>query len=145
MNKIPLKQALALSALMGAVLGVLTLIPLAGKIAFFILLCFSSVIVIIFMLRLGLTKKLSVTESVMLGALTGFIAFIAFCAVYLPAVFILGQVFRIYSLYGVYIVLKAGSFWIISVLVIFTGVLSAVINAFSAFLTSYLPEFGAKG
>jgi len=141
MNKTLLKQTSILSVILGVALGILTLIPFIGKIAFIILMCLASAIIIIFMLKVELLDLLSIKESVILGAIIGFVSFIAFCVVYLPFVAILGKVFGLYSLYGISIALQAGSTGIIILMVLFMGVLSATINAFTAFLTFYLAEF----
>jgi hypothetical protein len=61
--------------------------------------------------------------------------------VYLPVVALLGKVFGLYSLYGISVALQAGSLGIIILLVLFMAVLSATVNAFTAFLTFYVINF----
>ncbi len=137
MNLTLLRQVVILSAVLGAILGVLTLIPFVGNIAFFTLMCLASAIIIILMVRCGVLEILSVKEGVTLGAVIGFISFIVFAIIYLPCVALLGKVFKLYSLYGISLIMSVGSLGVIMMLTVFTAVLSAVINAFTAFLTFY--------
>ena len=141
MNKILLKQITILSILAGTALAVLTLIPFIGTFAFIILMCLVSSLIIILMVKLNLLEVLSIRESVLLGAIIGFISFLGFSAVYLPIVAILGRFFSLNALYGISLMLNVGSFGIILMLTIFMAVLSATINAFSAFITFYVLEF----
>jgi len=140
MNKTLLKQISILSIILGFALGIITLIPFIGQIAFIILMCLASAIIIIFMLKVELLEVIPIKESVILGSIIGFVSFVAFCVVYLPLVAVLGKIFGLYSLYGISIALQAGSTGIIILMVLFMGVLSATVNAFTAFLTFYLAE-----
>lgn len=137
MNLTLLKQIGVLSAVLGAILGVITLIPFIGSIAFVMLMCLASAIIVILMVKYEVLEMLSVKEGLTLGAIVGFISFIAFAIVYLPCVAILGNVFKLYSFYGISLIMSVGSLGVIIMLTIFVAVLSAVINAFTAFLTFY--------
>lgn len=141
MNKNTLKQLTVLSAIIGGILGVLTLIPFVGQITFLVLMCLTSVIVIWLMLRVELLDISTNRQSVVIGALIGFVSFLAFSLIYLPAVSILGHAFNLYEMYSVSLFLNIGSFGIILLLVIFMGILSATVNAFTGFLTYYCYEF----
>ncbi len=141
MNKILLKQISILSVIAGIILAFLTLIPFVGQLAFIALMAFVSVFIIIFMVKIDLLEILAIRESVVLGALIGFISFLAFSVVYLPIVALLGRFFNLYYLYGISLVLNVGSFGVIFMLTIFVAILSATINAFTAFITFYILEF----
>lgn len=141
MNKNVLKQISLLSLFLGAALGIFTIIPYVGDIAFWVLMCISSTIIIIFMTKLEMLKINSVQESAILGAIIGFVAFIGFSIFYMPLIIALAKFFQIYPNYGVSMALSNASFGLITVLVIFMGVLSATINAFSGFLTYYGIDF----
>ena len=78
MNLTLLRQVGILSSILGALLGIITLIPIIGNISFLTLMCLSSAIVILIMVHCELLDRLSVKESVSLGALIGFVSFIAF-------------------------------------------------------------------
>ena len=81
-----------------------------------------------------------VKESVVVGALIGAISYIAFSIIYIPIVIILMKFFGLYTNYGVSLILSSASFWILVVLTVFMAVLSATVNAFSAFLTYYIND-----
>ena len=141
MDKSLLKLILLISAFIGGLGAVLTFIPFVGQVAFWILLCFASVIVLVFLMRTGLLELYTVQESVTIGAIVGFVSFMVFCIIYVPVVIILLKFFNYYSNYGVAVMLKAASFWIIFILSVFMAILSATINAFTGFLTFYVSEF----
>ena len=141
MNKNILKQVSLLSIFLGAALGVITIIPYIGEIAFWSLMCLSSTAVILFMTKLDMLKITTVQESVVLGAIIGFISFIGFSIFYIPIIIVLAKFFRYYPNYGVSMALNNASVGLIIILVIFMGVLAATINAFSGFLTFYGIDF----
>lgn len=141
MNKTILKQAAFLSIFLGAALGVITVIPFHGDIAFWILMCLSAAAVILFMTKLEMLSVKSVQESAVLGAIIGFISFIGFSVLYIPLIIALAKFFQIYPNYGVSMALSNASLGLIIVLVIFMAVLCATINAFSGFLTYYGMDF----
>lgn len=141
MNKTILKQISLLSIFLGAALGVITIIPFIGEIAFWTLMCLSAAAVILFMIKLEMLEIKSVQESAVLGAIIGFIAFIGFSIFYIPLIIILAKVFQIYPNYGVSMALSNASTGLIILLVMFMGVLCATINAFSGFLTYYGVDF----
>ena len=136
-----LKLILFISIFIGGLAGILTAIPYIGELAFWILLCLSAVIEMLFLIRAGVLELESVQESVTIGAIIGFVSFMAFCAVYVPIVVILLKLFKYYTNYGVAVMLGAANFWIILLLALFMAVLSATINAFTGFLTYYINEF----
>ena len=140
MNKLLLQQITFFSSVLGGLLALVTLIPFIGQIGFFLLMCCASVFVILFMMRLELIEFYEIKESVLVGALIGAISYIAFSVVYIPVVIILMKFFGLYTNYGVSLILSSASFWILVVLTAFMTVLSATVNAFSAFLTFYINE-----
>ena len=111
-----------LSLLLGAVLGIITLIPFIGEIAFWILMCFSAVCVILFMTKYKISDIRSVQQSAVVGAIVGFVSFIGFSIFYIPSIIILAKFFGIYPNYGVSVSLANASFGLITVLVICMGV-----------------------
>lgn len=141
MDKSLLKLVMLVSAFVGGVCGVLTILPYVGHIAFWILLCLASVIVMTFLMRAKVLELFTVQESVTLGAIIGFVSFMVFCIVYVPVVIILMKFFNYYSNYGVSVILSSASFGVILILSLFMGVLSATVNAFTGFLTYYVKEF----
>lgn len=141
MDKSLLKLILLISAFIGGLGGILTFIPYVGQAVFWILLCFASVLVMVFLMRTKLLELYTVQESVTIGAIVGFVSFMVFCVVYVPVVIILLKLFNYYSNYGVAVILQSANFWIILILSVFMAILSATINAFTGFLTFYVNEF----
>ena len=141
MNTNLLKQICLLSLFLGAALGILTLIPFIDQIAFWILMCFSAACVMLFMIKIEFLELQSVKESVILGAIIGFVAFIGFSLTYIPVTVMLAKFFKLYTNYGIAISLSNASFGLTLVLVVFMGVLAATVNAFSGFLTYYGIDF----
>jgi hypothetical protein len=92
----------------------------------------------------GYIEQLPVKISVIAGFIIGFVSFIAFCVVFLPLFALLGKL-SFYNIYpGVAMVLRAGTFGVITMFVMFMGIFSATINSFTAFLTFYVIEFLEK-
>ena len=126
-NFILLKQIAILSAFFGAVLGTLTLIPYLGVISFVFLICFIS--------------PSSIKDSVITGAISGFVAYMGFSIIYVPISVILMKLFHISANIGVGYMLGNASFFLLLVLSLFMGVLGATVNAFTGFLTFYVLDF----
>lgn len=141
MNKSILKIIVLLSIFLGVVSGMLTIVPYVGEIIFWVLITVSAPVVILFMTKQNILEVYTVRQSVVIGSLIGFAAFLAFCAVYIPAVILIAKFFNYSSNYGVTMFLANASFWLIVLISIFMAVLSATINAFSGFVTFYLIEF----
>lgn len=141
MNKAILKIIVLLSMFLGVVSGLLTIIPFIGEIIFWLLLTVSAVVVILFMTRMKLLDIKTTKQSVVVGAIIGFISFLAFSVVYIPSVIALAKFMNYISNPGVAMFLTHSSLGILVMLAIFMGVLSATLNSFSGFLTYYLVEF----
>ncbi len=141
MNKSVLKIITLLSIFLGIASGLLTIIPYAGEIVFWILLVLAAPVVILFLTNQRVFEIETVRQSVVVGGLIGFVSFLAFSAVYLPAVIVLARIFNYSSNYGVSMFVSHSSFGLLVMLAVFMGVLAATINAFSGFVTYYLIEF----
>ena len=141
MNISLIKLITLISIFIGVVCGFLTLIPFIGGWVFFILICFAAVIEMSFLLKNKLLQLDSTPESAIIGSIIGFLSFIGFSIIYMPLVVILLKVFKYYVNYGVALALNNSSLWIIILVTLFMGVLSATINAFTGFLTYYIAGF----
>ena len=134
-NFILLKQIAILSAFFGAVLGALTLIPYLGVISFVFLICFISPLVY------NCLSLSSIKDSVITGAISGFIAYMGFSIIYVPISVILMKLFHISANIGVGYMIGNASFFLLLILSLFMGVLGATVNAFTGFLTFYVLDF----
>ena len=140
-NFILLKQIAILSAFFGAVLGALTLIPYLGVISFVFLICFISPLVIWILVKYNCLSLSSIKDSVITGAISGFVAYMGFSIIYVTISVILMKLFHISANIGVGYMLGNASFFLLLVLSLFMGVLGATVNAFTGFLTFYVLDF----
>lgn len=140
MNPIIVKQTAILSAILGAILGVLTLIPFVRNFSFMLLIICISTVIIIYMKKNDLIGIIDVKEGAILGAIIGFVSFIAFSIVFIPIAAILGSIFKSYYLGWLAMLMKASGFFVLIMLVVFMGILSALMNSFSGLVTAYMYE-----
>ncbi len=137
-NYVLLRQISVLSIFFGALLGALTLIPYVGTLSFIFLICFISPIVIWILVKYNCLSLSSIKDSVIVGALAGFVSYMGFSIIYVPISVILMKFFHIAANYGVGLMLENANFFILVVISLFLGVLSATVNAFTGFLTFYV-------
>lgn len=140
MNIIVVKQTAILSAILGGILGVLTLIPFVRNFSFMLLILCISAVVIIYMKKNDLIGIIDVKEGAILGAIIGFISFIAFSIVFVPLVAIVGLIFKGYYTFGINYLLRASGFFVLIMLVVFMAILSALMNSFAGLVTAYVYE-----
>ncbi len=136
-----LRQISILSVFFGALLGVITLIPFIGTFSFIFLICFIAPLVIWILIKYECLSLTSIKDSIITGALSGFISYMGFSIIFIPASILLMQFFHIASNYGIGLMLNDANAFILIVLSIFMGVLSATVNAFTGFLTFYVIDF----
>jgi hypothetical protein len=141
MNPLLVKQTAILSTILGAILGVLTLIPFVRNFTFLLLILCISAVVIIYMKKNDLIGIIDVKEGAILGAIIGFVSFIAFSIVYVPLVAIVGLIFKGYYTFGISTLLRVSGFFVLIMLVVFLGLLSALMNSFAGLATAYVYEF----
>lgn len=140
MNQLIVKQTAILSAILGAILGFLTLIPFIGNFSFTVLILCISAVIIVYMKKNDLIGIIDVREGAILGGIIGFISFITFSIVFIPFAAILGLIFKTYYFGWLAMLLKASGFFVLVMLVIFVAILSALMNAFSGLVTAYFYE-----
>lgn len=140
MNQIVLKQTAILSAIIGLILGVLTLIPFVRGFSFLTLILCVSAIVIVYMKKNDLIGIIDIREGAILGAIIGFISFVAFSVIFVPIAALLGSIFKTYYLGWLAMLLRASGFFVLIMLVGFMGILSALMNSFSGLVTAYVYE-----
>ncbi len=141
MNQLLMKEIAILSAILGGILGVITLIPFIKTFAFMALILCVSAIVLVYMKKNDAIGIINTREGAILGAISGFVSFIAFSIVFIPLVSIIGLIFKSYNTYGILYLLKASGFFVLVMLVIFIAILSALMNAFSGLVTAYVYEY----
>lgn len=140
-NFILLKQIAILSAFFGAVLGAITLIPYLGVISFVFLISLIAPLVIWLLVKYNCLSLSSPKDSVIVGAIAGFVAYLGFSIIYVPISVLLMKVFHLAANVGVGFMLGNATFFLLVVISLFMGVLGATINAFTGFLTFYVLDF----
>ena len=137
-NYVLLRKISVLSLFFGALLGAVTLIPYVGTVSFIFLICFISPFVIWVLIKYNCLSLSSIKDSVIVGALAGFVSYLGFSIIYVPISVVLMKFFHIAANYGVGLMLENANFFILVVISLFLGVLSATVNAFTGFLTFYV-------
>ena len=143
MNPLIIKQTAILSAILGGIIGVLTLIPFIRGFTFMLLILCISTVIIVYMKKNDLIGIIDVREGAMLGGIIGFVSFIAFSIVFIPLVSLTGLIFKGYYTYGILQMLKAGlgGILVLIMIIIFLAlVISALMNAFAGLVTAYVYE-----
>lgn len=140
MNPLIIKQTSILSAILGGIIGVLTLIPFVRNFTFLILMLALAAVVIVYMKKNDLIGIIDSREGAILGAIIGFVSFIAFSIVYVPLVAIVGFIFKGYYTFGITMLLKVSGFFVLVVIMLFLAILSALMNAFAGLVTAYVYE-----
>lgn len=135
-----LKRISILSILFGTILGFLTLIPFIGTFALMCLFCFVAPLVIWILIRYNCLSLSSIKDSVIVGAISGFVSYLGFSIIYIPISVILMKFFNLSANYGIGLTLMNANLFILIVLSLFMSVLGATINAFTGFLTFYVLE-----
>ena len=134
-NYILLRQICVLSIFFGALLGLVTLIPYLGTFSFIFFICFMAPLVIWILVKYDCLSLTSVKDSVITGAITGFVSYMGFSIIYVPVSVILMKIFHFAANYGVGLMLQNANFFLLVVISLFLGVLGATVNAFTGFLT----------
>lgn len=144
MDKETLKQIVILSALCGIALALFALLPVVVKLAVFVLMTCVSLPVIIMLRRAGALREFTVKESLITGALCGFVSYVVFSIVYLPLVYLLSSVFAISYLGGFVLMLKLSSFGLIMMFTIFISIVSVLFNSFTSLIYFYILDLKRK-
>lgn len=138
MEKESLKQIVILSALCGVALALFALLPVVVKLAVFILMTCVSLPVIILLRRAGVLPLFTVKESLIAGALCGFVSYMVFSLIYLPLVYLLSTFVPIGYLGGFVLMLKLSNLGLILMFTIFISIVSVLFNSFSSLVYFYI-------
>lgn len=141
-----LKPAVVLSAIFGAVLGFLLLLPFFSF-NFLICLLFSmvSVFVIAYLKKNNLVGILEPVDGAIIGAIAGFVCVVVANIVYIPIFGIISAIFKSYGQglgIGIFakIMIQNFNLFITIMFLFFFGLIGAIFNAFSGLVAAYLIE-----
>jgi len=138
MNKVVLKYLSILGMLAGTVFGVLGAIPYVGGFALFAVLFLSAPVVMLLLIMSGKLDLTTPKDSIINGALTGFFANITFSFAYSIVVALLYITVKFTTNPFLTAMIINSPVWLLIVIILFIGVLTATTNAFSGFLTYYI-------
>lgn len=138
-----IKKLLVFSFIFGAAAGLAALIPIFGVVIFLMIIFCSSFIIMTFMKKIGYLYCPNEQTGLVFGAIAGFAAFIGFVLIFLPASFVLSLIFQESYYTGIGMIIKSG-FMLCSTLVVFVGILCAMMNAFSGLASIYFFNSNAE-
>lgn len=139
--KLIIKSTVILSAILGAILGFVLLIPVVNYFSCF-LFTFIGGAIVYYLKKNNFVGILSTQDGALIGAIAGFTAIIAGSVTFSPIQLALNIIFNSIKGNGMGIL---GSFAVvgynifaIGMLVFFLGLLSAIFNAFSGLIVAYI-------
>ena len=136
-NKIFLKKMLILSALLGLILGVITIVPFICSFSFFVLMVLSAPILLVYLKKMNLIGYVDPKQGSILGAIIGFASFLGFSVVFVPLATIIGLLYKASFYLGISLLFRSGIFVTI-MMVFFVAILAALMNAFSGMAATYI-------
>lgn len=134
-----LKTAVILSAIAGFAAGVLLLIPFLTPLIFLMLFIAIGAGIIVYIKRHNFVGFLTIQDGALIGAISGFISLSAASVIYLPVWLIISLIFNKHT-FSFGISSPMTDFIIVLMMVFFVALLSAVFNAFSAMIATYIYE-----
>ena len=141
MNVSLLKVITMLSCFIGIVCGLVALLPYLNGLAFFVLICLPSIIIVLTLMKLNVLKLESIPESLAIGGIIGFLSYIAFSIVYVPFAILLIRVFKYSSNYGVSLMLGHSNLFVILMISVFLAAFCATVNGITSLCIYYIGKF----
>lgn len=131
------KQMCILSAILGLVLGVLTIIPFICNFSFFALLILSAPAILYYMKKMEMIGILDIKQGAMYGAIIGFISFLGFSVSFVPLATIIALIYKGSFYLGVSMLFRSG-FFVLIMSVFFVALLNSLLNAFTGMVTMFV-------
>ncbi|MDO5307613.1 MAG: hypothetical protein Q4E83_07620 [bacterium] len=146
MNILLLKQLSILSLFIGAMGGVIALIPSLTLLMFLLAFVCPAIIILVYLKQNELIGIINTKEGCIFGAIIGFVSYLAAFVVYAPVSILIGllskYLFNINYIPGFLrlIPFDVGSIIVLLISVIFIAIMSAMFNGFSGLVTIYVYE-----
>ena len=140
-NILLLKQTALLSVFAGLITGLVTLIPLIGPVVFTFYFMALSAGIIVYLTKINILGTITVKEGGIIGAVVGFVSFLAFSCVFIPMSALISFIFN--SWVGSIIIscfTSIATFFVLLFLLFFVALLCALMNGFSGAVTVYVYE-----
>lgn len=141
MSKLFLKQIAILSGIFGAILGLLSLIPIVRNIAVLAVIVLIAPIVIIYLKKLDIIKEVTKQDGMIIGAISGGVSIISFVIILTPIVLLMSLFLKEGYIYWIASLIKTAGFFVYIMLLSFMCLLNAITNSFFGLATSYLYDF----
>lgn len=141
MDKFVIKNIIIVSLILGVILGILAPIPYVGAVMLVIAFMLSAPIVMLYLIMDSKLELTTTKDSIITGAIVGFVVNISFSVAYAIIVAILAKFFNLTMNFVLTTMIVNSPLWLLGVFIIFIGVLCATTNAFSGFLTYYVINF----
>ncbi len=138
MNELVVKKAMVFSLILGAFLGLFSLIPPLIGFGIFILSFLSAIIVILLMKKnekhLGIVDY---EQGAILGGVVGFFASVGFFISFCPMVMVISLIFTKYYTYGIpYIIQEA--LWLFFIIILMVSIMIAMVNAVGGMAMTFI-------
>ena len=138
MNRVLVKNIVILSIIFGAVCGLLAPIPYVGTVILFGVFLLAAPLVMVYLIMDSKLDLTTTQDSIVQGALAGFVSGVVFSSVYAVMAFLLGMLVHYSSNFILTTMISNSPIWLLVVFIIFIGVLFGTTNAFTGFLTYYI-------
>lgn len=142
MNITLLRQLSIFSALIGAIVAVITLIPLIGNIVFTVFYIALASILIIYLKKIDIIGDITIKEGGISGAVIGATSTTSFLCVYMPLAMLIQFIFGNGWIGQIIIACFSSflSFLCLIFMIIFVVMLAALMNGFAGAATVYVYE-----
>jgi len=142
MNLLLLKQLSILSAIVGVIFGLVTVIPYISFFSFLILITCIAAFILAYLKQNDLIGIISIREGCIFGAVIGFVSFLAFSVAFTPISMLLGWLIPSYTQGFLRFFLSGGfgSVIVMVLLIVLMAGISALFNGFSGLVTAYVYE-----
>ena len=141
MNKFIVKNIIILSLILGVILGLPAPIPYVGTVMLVCTLLLAAPMIMVYMIMDNKLDLTTTKDSIITGAITGFVVNLSFSMTYAIVVAVLAKFFGYSSNYFLTAMIVNSPIWLLGVFIVFIGVLFATTNAFSGFMTYYVINF----
>lgn len=142
MNLLLLKQLSILSAIVGVIFGLITVIPYISFFSFLILITCIAAFILAYLKQNDLIGIISIREGCIFGAVIGFVSFLTFSVAFTPISMLLGWLIPSYTQGFLRFFLSGGfgSVIVMILLIVLMAGISALFNGFSGLVTAYVYE-----
>lgn len=141
MDKFIVKNIVIYSLILGIILGLLAPIPHVGTFILIVTLLLSAPIIMLYMIMDNKLELTTTKDSIITGALVGFVVNISYSVAYACVTFVLAKTMSYASNFFLTAMIVNSPIWLLGVFIIFIGVLCATTNSFSGFVTYYVINF----